>query len=391
MPYSRFAERKAVRKIKFENHEPLIKVLIGSSQGSCTYITNVDCLLFEGDEKIGIIKKHNNISITSHKNEIKLSVTEKHLTDTLFTLTPVNEDEFFTYNGKRYRGSLQIGSEKNSVFFVNSLSLEEYLQGVLPVELGNSETKNIDAALEAFAIVARTFAIEKCSDKNRLYNIEATTNAQLYAGQSAEKEVFNQAIKKTESLILTYKNEIAEPFYSSSCGGTTEDATNVFSKRPIPYLTSHSDSDPGYCSNSPVYAWTETYTGAQFKKYVLKNDEQQKEITDVAITKQFPSGRVSELTISFDDSTSQILTSKNVRQVIRRPANGAILRSSLFTIDVQKTDSIVTKIVLHGKGNGHGVGLCQWGSFTMARLGFTMKEILDFYFPGTEIMSLHDQ
>lgn len=39
----------------------------------------------------------------------------------------------------------------------------------------------------------------------------------------------------------------------------------------------------------------------------------------------------------------------------------------------------------NGSGKGHGVGMSQLGAKTMANLGFSYKDILDFYFPGTEI------
>ena len=367
-----------------------VRVLLATSGESLTYKLNVDCVIYKGDEKLGTFEKNVSITFRSHAKEIRLIIDDKQYVDALFTLTPSSNDEFLQYGSKKYRGNISFGCDKNQIYVINSLSLESYLCGVLPVELGNSQTKNIDAAVEAFAIVARTFAVQKSTTKNRLYDIEGSTNAQVYGGAGVEKSVFTDAIKHTEGKILTYQGEVAQLFYSACCGGVTEDASNVFNKQEIPYLTSHADGDPANCTSSPAFTWTEEYTANQFRQYLVKKGDAQKEIADVKITKTYSSGRVSELTVEFEDGTAQIIAGKNIRQTIRRAANGAILRSSLFEIDTKKSDGVVTKIILNGKGNGHGVGLCQWGAFNLAKLGRSAEDILEFYFPGTQIKEIDD-
>jgi SpoIID/LytB domain protein len=42
-------------------------------------------------------------------------------------------------------------------------------------------------------------------------------------------------------------------------------------------------------------------------------------------------------------------------------------------------------VTLDGKGWGHGVGLCQIGAAVMASQGYTYKEILQHYYPDTEL------
>ena len=80
----------------------------------------------------------------------------------------------------------------------------------------------------------------------------------------------------------------------------------------------------------------------------------------------------------------------NIRDVIRRKDNDGILRSTNFKIDVEKKSNSVSKINLIGKGNGHGVGLCQWGSLSLSEQGKNFEEIIQFYFPGTVIESPND-
>jgi len=60
------------------------------------------------------------------------------------------------------------------------------------------------------------------------------------------------------------------------------------------------------------------------------------------------------------------------------------LPSTLFTIHQRNRGEIIFK----GRGWGHGVGMCQWGARGMALLGYNYREILKFYYPGTEIKKL---
>ena len=100
------------------------------------------------------------------------------------------------------------------------------------------------------------------------------------------------------------------------------------------------------------------------------------------IVSRFVSGRVNELKISLEsdenDDKEIILKGNRIRNIIRR-ANGGILRSTM--IEVEMDDDIV----INGKGNGHGVGLCQWGTLYLSHEGTDFKEILYHYFQGTEI------
>jgi stage II sporulation protein D len=42
-------------------------------------------------------------------------------------------------------------------------------------------------------------------------------------------------------------------------------------------------------------------------------------------------------------------------------------------------------VVVRGRGNGHGVGLCQWGAIARARAGDDFRAILKAYYPGADI------
>ena len=100
------------------------------------------------------------------------------------------------------------------------------------------------------------------------------------------------------------------------------------------------------------------------------------------------SGRIYRLRISGDKRT--IVVGKELE--IRRILSETHLKSSAFEavcLDDQgrevAPDGDWCTVRLNGNGWGHGVGLCQIGAAVMASEGYTYKEILEHYYPGTEV------
>jgi len=69
---------------------------------------------------------------------------------------------------------------------------------------------------------------------------------------------------------------------------------------------------------------------------------------------------------------------------IRRWLSRTHLYSSAFIV---KLDG--ERLIFHGAGWGHGVGLCQIGAAVMATRGFSAGEILNHYFRGVEIKKIY--
>jgi stage II sporulation protein D len=76
----------------------------------------------------------------------------------------------------------------------------------------------------------------------------------------------------------------------------------------------------------------------------------------------------------------------DIRKIIRKSDNTAILNSTLFDISINENNIVV----ISGKGNGHGVGLCQWGAINLSRMGKDFVYILLHYYPGTKILRFYD-
>jgi stage II sporulation protein D len=104
----------------------------------------------------------------------------------------------------------------------------------------------------------------------------------------------------------------------------------------------------------------------------------------VAIASRTPANRVAGLTIATDKGEYTV-HGNDIRYVLRDPG-GEILSSTYFSIDSSdERDGHLIKLTLRGGGNGHGVGMCQWGAIGRARAGQDFRSILATYYPGTTV------
>ncbi len=139
--------------------------------------------------------------------------------------------------GRRYRGRFRIRSNGEELLLINELAMEEYLRGVVPVEMGPSQFPELEA-LKAQAVAARTYAVAHLGDhEDEGWDICATPACQAYWGAGAEHSLSDRAVRETAGLIAIYGGQPIDAMYTSTCGGHTEDAAELFSGRGYPYLT----------------------------------------------------------------------------------------------------------------------------------------------------------
>ena len=124
--------------------------------------------------------------------------------------------------------SKYFGNSRNTFTVVNELPIEDYLLGVVPNEL-NPVTFGELEALKAQAVAARTYIMSNLGQyKNEGYDICATDACQVYQGQGTENPLSTQAVTETRGMIAAYSGQPINALYSSTCGGRTEDAENIF-------------------------------------------------------------------------------------------------------------------------------------------------------------------
>ncbi len=308
---------------------------------------------------------------------------------------------FVMLGGRRFRGTLSISREGDSLLVVNHLAVEDYLRGVVPLEIG-ARRPNESEAIAAQAIAARSFTYSRVAarrrDPVRRYDLIADVSDQVYGGVDSEVELATQMVTATTDLVLKFGGRPIEAVYSSSCGGATADAAEVWAFGGQPYLRSVSDTIPGstgtFCGIAPRYSWTVTLNSrdlvasldAYLKNYVKVNGK----ITwveKITASPKTPSGRVGSVTVATNTGSYQV-TGDKIRFVLR-PPSGEILRSTMFDmIAAEETGAGVVRFEARGSGYGHGVGMCQWGAIGRARAGQQFAQILGTYYPGTKIESI---
>lgn len=302
---------------------------------------------------------------------------------------------------RAYRGSLRAVPTDSGILVVNTLPLEDYLLGVVPLELGERPASE-RAALEAQAIAARSFAITRLtaarsgSGRSRDYDLVAGTADQVYGGHSAEQPNASRAVQATRGLVLLYGGRVIVAPYHSTCGGETAAAQEVWRSDGVPYLRRVSDRMPGrderyYCDIAPRFYWERSLSGDELNAAVARYLSAYTRVPsggpgavrDIRVASRTPSGRVDELEIRA--AAGDFRVRGNEARNVLRSASGETLPSPYFSVSATASSGGVSRVLFRGNGFGHGVGMCQWGAIGRARAGQGVRDILRTYFPGTTI------
>lgn len=314
-------------------------------------------------------------------------------------LTP-RGGELVQFKGKRYRGILRSVSTDSGALIVNVLPLEDYLKGVVPLELGERPAAE-RAALEAQAIAARSYTASRLSaaragrGRSADFDLVPSTSDQVYGGADVERPNASAAVDATRGQVLLYGGRVITAPYSSACGGETAAAEEAWSGQPVAYLRRVSDrvgrSDRYYCDIAPRFYWERTIDGGELNLAVQRYlrtvaqvpPQGPGELRGVRVAERFPSGRVRVLEVRTARGTFDV-GGNDARAILRTPS-GEPLPSSYFSITTEGSDAAISRAVLRGNGYGHGVGMCQWGAIGRARAGQSARTILRTYFPGTSV------
>jgi stage II sporulation protein D len=330
--------------------------------------------------------------------ELSLSFDAAHIGEITTEMGPVTAETeagyFLLWNGKKYRGAIIITRTDSGFLVVNSLPMDSYLRGVVPLEIGNRTSAEF-AAVQAQAVAARTYAYKHLTS-SRAFDMYATVQDQVYGGMEAEKPQSDTAIMTTADVVVLYNGQPITTPYHSTCGGSTAGVSEVWYDQPDqPYLRPVSDRIPGtnnfYCDSSPRFGWTQSYDAAGLRavmeKYLAAYTKAPKngvgKITDISGQGRTASGRIAALTVQ-TETGSYTLRGNDIRFVLRDP-KGAILNSTYFSFTKETSGGEVSSLNVSGRGYGHGIGMCQWGAIGRARAGQNYRTILETYYPGTTI------
>lgn len=267
---------------------------------------------------------------------------------------------------------------------IEEIKLDEYLLGVVSAEMpADFELE----ALKAQAVVARTYTIYKIVNNNKKHG-EADicdSSACCQAWISKENRLsrweedkkesnwnkISEAVNSTIGQIITYNGEPINAFFHSNSGGTTEVPINVWGGSGYPYLQLvETSGEENYSQYSSEVELRKDEIVSKIKERHSEIDIDWESENSVQILEYTDSGRVK--TIKFGNV--------NLSGVEARSIFG--LKSANFSVEI-KEESI--KFVV--KGYGHGVGLSQTGSDSLAKQGKNYQEIIKHFFKGIEIIN----
>lgn len=303
---------------------------------------------------------------------------DKFLLGSIETYSPkilikTQESEALVINGQRFRGDLTlIRKEKGNFLVINYIAVDDYIKGVLYHEASHYWPME---ALKAQAIVCRTYALNQRQNSVSLdYDVTSDASSQIYGGRSAERQRTNWAVEQTKGLVLTYQDKLFPAYFHATCAGHTEDASVLWDINLLPLKGVACK----FCAQSPHFSWHCVLALSEIEKSLSDAGYKIGHIKDIIISGRDNSGRVLDLKI-ITDKREKNIPAKEFRNII----GPNIIRSTNFSVKVVDGDS-----VFEGLGWGHGVGLCQWGAYFMAKEGYKFDEILEYYYPGSKLSNI---
>jgi stage II sporulation protein D len=311
------------------------------------------------------------------------------------TVEPVGDD-MVAWDSKTYRGTLMLQATDTAVIVINEVEVEEYLRGVLPLEIGARQADD-HAAVEAQAVAARAFTYSRMqSSGTRPYDLGATDSDQVYGGSAVETLWGDLAVSATAGWVLSSQGRVVIAPYHSACGGTTAVPSEIWRGGRDTFLRSVSDISPQtgqpWCALAPRATWERRLTLADLSAAVSRlappvasvPPGAAVSIRDLRAGSTTPTGRVLSLVVS-TASGDITVRGNDIRIFLRNPGGGELLPSTSFALAVERAPGQLRGVVIQGRGYGHGIGLCQWGAIARARAGADFRAILKAYFPGADL------
>ncbi len=292
------------------------------------------------------------------------------------------------------------GRETGRFDVVNHVPMETYLAGVIERELYGSWPLE---TFKAQAVAARSYAAwEQTIASDRHFDLESTTASQAYIGQASNPKAV-QAVADTRGEFLTYLGRVVPAFYSSSTGGTGQDAVLAFPNRieNLPPLRGREHG--AWDKDSPQWRWgpVQRDTAELARRLAAWGRDRPHPVAELSQLRQVEVagrnavGRPSAYRVTGIDqrgrSATYLLAAESFRVASNDTDDGRLpvdtgqrLLSSHLDVAVAGRFTTIT-----GRGYGHGVGMSQWGARTMGQAGHDYRGILQFYYPGAAVVKLY--
>jgi stage II sporulation protein D len=266
-----------------------------------------------------------------------------------------------TAKQRSYEGDFDIEIRKEALNLVNNLDMETYLEGVVESEGGPGQKLNY---YKAQAVISRTYAMKYWSKhKENGYNLCDRVHCQAYLHHRSATVIIDSAVHQTRGLVMIDQaGDLYPTYFHANCGGQTSEPHYVWNEE-IPNLCSFKDT---FCIHTKQAKWEKRIPKEQWTKFLV--DKYDFPIGD-SVSYELLQHFVQEQRSAFYLHPIYGIPLRDLREQFK-------LKSTFFDIEMEDEE-----MVLHGRGFGHGVGLCQEGAMNMAKKGYSFDQILGFYYP----------
>lgn len=310
------------------------------------------------------------IAIRAFNADVALPNNSRH--SSIFTNGPIS----LSAHGETVNLSnpLHITSRAGELILSVTLPVETYVERVVASESGSADSLE---SLKALAIVVRSFALHQ-QHGHTDYDLCDSTHCQLlhWGSIGDRRAAAHIATLSTAGETLWYHRERVEAWFHQNCGGRTASPSEVWPTRShgvkqgqMPWLASRPDS---YCTSNGAREWSSSLSLAELTSALGTAGLVRPGWKTLSVTQRGESGRAVKLMVGVTE-----VSAEDLRLAIGRTLGWGRILSTWFEV-VPQGD----QFLFHGRGSGHGVGLCQAGAAAMAGRGHDSGQIIEQYFPG---------
>jgi len=263
-----------------------------------------------------------------------------------------------------------ISAHAGVLVIVATLPVENYVERVVASESGPSDSLE---SLKALAIVVRSFALHEAHGHAE-YDLCDSTHCQLlhWNGNGDRKTAAHAATLATAGETLWFHGQRALAYFGKDCGGRTASPDEIWPRaKSLPYLPSQPDR---FCTQTSAREWASQITRSDLTAALATHGLAQPGWQNLTVARRGTSGRAVTLLLERTE-----ISAEDFQLAVGESLGWSRIPSTWFEVSRQGDT-----FSFHGRGWGHGVGLCQKGAAAMAAQGRTMREILAQYFPGAE-------
>jgi stage II sporulation protein D len=268
------------------------------------------------------------------------------------------------------RDSVAISARAGLLVIVVTMPVESYVERVVASESGAADSAE---SIKALAIVVRSFALHE-THGHADYDLCDSTHCQLlHWGNNGERGAqAHTATLATSGETLWFHGQRALAYFGKDCGGRTASPAEIWPHaEPVSYLPSQPDR---FCTRDGGREWASEITRADLTAALAAHGLAAPGWKNITIARRGESGRAVTLRL---DNTE--VGADTFRLAVGESLGWNRIPSTWFEVS-RHGDSFA----FHGRGWGHGVGLCQKGAAVMAQQGHSADEILRQYFPGAQ-------